>query len=116
MCLDDIALQGLMQVMNPRRVDTSRLYSMLPVGIDVRVLNKIVNELRELDLWAERHSYSIRIMHKDMFVASLHLYPGYNEAVLRLYGGEANKHVQNVVRAVLEKYLPNFRLITIELR
>ncbi|MEM1773435.1 MAG: hypothetical protein QXQ71_06405, partial [Desulfurococcaceae archaeon] len=61
---------------------------MLPIGISVKVLNSIVDELRKRGLWAERHSYSIRIMYNGEFVASLHIYPGFNEAVLRLYGSE----------------------------
>lgn len=84
---------------------------MIPKGIDVRVLNKLVNELREKDLWAERHSYSIRIMHRDKFVSSIHLYPGYNEAVIRIYTDEVDsKAILGTISTTITKYLPGFTL------
>ena len=85
---------------------------MLPVGIDVRILNKIVNELRNRGLWAERHSYSIRIMHNGKFVASLHIYPGFNEVVLKLYGSrESNEITLSATKEVFTKYLPSYNLV-----
>jgi len=86
---------------------------MLPVGLNVKLLNEIVSELRKSGLWAERHSYSIRIMYNGKFTASLHLYPGFNEAVLRLYGSrEFNEAVFNAVKSLFSKYLPNYVLET----
>lgn len=80
-------------------------------GINVKTLNKIVEDLRALDLWAERHSYSIRIMHGKFFVASLHLYPGFNEAVLKLYGDrEVNSYVKEQVELIIRKHLPDHKV------
>lgn len=80
-------------------------------GVDVKTLNNLVRELRARGLWAERHSYSIRIAYSGLFVASLHLYPGFNEAVLRLYGHEdANRHVQKEVESLIKKYFPGYIL------
>ncbi|MEM3762998.1 MAG: hypothetical protein QW721_01150 [Desulfurococcaceae archaeon] len=87
-----------------------KVIEMLPKGIDVKRLNKLVEDLRSRGLWAERHSYSIRIMYNDLIVASLHLYPGFSEAVLRLYGGGLNKRVQEIVEEVLVKNLPGFNI------
>lgn len=85
---------------------------MIPKGIDVRLLNKIVEMLRTDDLWTERHSYSLRIAYKGMLVASLHLYPGFNEAVLRLYGesSSTNNYVMGEVLRVLKITLPEFKV------
>lgn len=84
---------------------------MLPIGINVKVLNNIVYELRSKNLWAERHSYSIRIMYNGRFVASLHIYPGFNEAALRLYGSEeSNEMVLSAVKELFTKYLPHYSL------
>ena len=91
--------------------------SLLPVGITVRTLNNLVNELRGDDLWAERHSYSVRIMYKGLIVASLHFYPGYHEAVLRLYGDEeANRYVYSRVKSLTSKYLPNYTLRAVNIK
>lgn len=84
---------------------------MFPRGIDVKVLNNLIHELRTRGLWAERHSYSIRIAYNGLFVASLHLYPGFNEAVLRLYGcNDANRRVQSEVELLIKKYFPDYVL------
>ncbi len=84
---------------------------MIPRGISVKKLNNFLEDLRKQGLWAERHSYSIRIMYNGKFVASLHLYPGFNEAVLRLYGDvEVNNMVQEVVYKTVSRYLPDFKL------
>lgn len=85
---------------------------MLPRGISHRALNGLVQELREGGLWAERHSYSIRIMYEGKFVASLHLYPGFNEAQLRLYGDslEVNELVRERVLKAVERHLGGLRV------
>lgn len=84
---------------------------MLPMGISTKRLNNFINELRSHGLWAERHSYSIRIMYRDKIVASLHLYPGFNKAVLRLYGDDQeNKYVLLNVTKSIDKYLPGFKI------
>jgi len=50
-------------------------------------------------------------MYNGKFVASLHLYPGFNEAVLRLYGDvEVNNMVQEVVYKTVSRYLPDFKI------
>lgn len=84
---------------------------MLPVGISVRVLNNMVNYLRINGIWAERHAYSIRLIYNGKLTASLHLYPGYGLAVLRLYGDPyANNYVSVKVSEAVEKFLPGYRL------
>lgn len=83
---------------------------MLPKGIDVKKLNRLVARLRTGKLWAERHSYSLRIAYNEVLVASLHLYPGYNEAVLKLYGGSLNGYVEEAVRSAIREELPEFRI------
>ncbi|MEM4718369.1 MAG: hypothetical protein QXE81_06425 [Desulfurococcaceae archaeon] len=84
---------------------------MLPVGISTRRLNNLINELRSMGIWAERHSYSIRVMYRDKIVASLHLYPGFNTAVLRLYGDkQENDHVLLSVTRSISKHLPGFKI------
>ncbi len=84
-----------------------------PRGIPVKVLNKLVEELNHRSLYAERHSYSIRMMHNGKFVASLHLYPGFNEAVLRVYGESegVNRLVVEVVRELVREHLKDLELI-----
>jgi len=80
-------------------------------SIDVKRLNRLINELRKRGLWAERHSYSIRIIYNNTIVASLHLYPGFNEAVLRLYGDSVDNYVYSTVSRVLREVLGDFKLI-----
>lgn len=79
-------------------------------GIPVKRLNKLVSELMEKGFWAERHSYSIRVMNKEVFVASLHLYPGFNEAVLRLIDASSNSAsvIADTIEGVLRKHLPEY--------
>ncbi len=84
---------------------------MLIESRDVRRLNRLVNELKKHSLWVERHSYSIRIIYNNTIVASLHLYPGFNEAVLRLYGGVVDNYVYSTVSRVLREVLGDFKLI-----
>jgi hypothetical protein len=85
---------------------------MLPKGIPVSKLNNLVEYLRKRGIWAERHSYSIRMIYRGAIVASLHLYPGYSEAVLRLYGDEeSNNVVEEVVKEALVTYLPEYAII-----
>jgi hypothetical protein len=86
-------------------------------GIDVKVLNKLVEELRRRSLWAERHSYSIRIIYNNLIVASLHIYPGFNEAVLRLYGDAvSDAYVQKVISEVLPRILTGIKLRVVKVR
>ena len=81
-------------------------------GIPVRVLNRMIEDLRMNGLWAERHSYSVRIMHRGRFVASLHIYPGFSEATLRLTSGDpgVDAMVRNTVERMLGRYLPGYRM------
>ncbi|MEM1628388.1 MAG: hypothetical protein QXP02_01795 [Desulfurococcaceae archaeon] len=86
------------------------------VGINNRVLNNFVKELRDRGIWAERHSYSIRLMYKETIVASLHLYPGFNKAILKLYGGDIiDEYVENNVKIAMLKFLPTFHLDIVKL-
>lgn len=91
--------------------------SSVPRGIEVKVLNALLDDLRKRGIWAERHSYSIRMIYSEALVASLHLYPGFGEAVLRLYGNrESNEYVLSAVRELVTKYLPDFNLKVVFLR
>ena len=86
-------------------------------SISVRTLNRLIHDLRSRGLWAERHSYSIRIMYNNLIVASLHIYPGFSEAVLRLYGdAEANKYVENTVKDILANTLRGFKITVVKVR
>ncbi|MET1159866.1 MAG: hypothetical protein ABWW65_02795 [Thermoprotei archaeon] len=84
----------------------------VPRGIDNKLLNNFIAELRRKGLWAERHSYSIRILFREKISASLHLYPGYNEAVLRLYSGDEriDKYICNTIRDLLKRFLPDYEI------
>jgi hypothetical protein len=84
---------------------------MLPRGINVKVLNRLVEDMKKSGLIAERHSYSIRIMYRSHIVASIHLYPGYDNAVVKLYGDEeANRVVLETTVELLKKHLPGFKV------
>jgi hypothetical protein len=84
---------------------------MLPRGINVKVLNRLVEDMKKSGLIAERHSYSIRIMYRNRIVASIHLYPGYDSAVVKLYGDEeANRVVLETTVELLKKHLPWFKV------
>jgi hypothetical protein len=86
-------------------------------SVDVKTLNRLIYEMRRRGLWAERHSYSIRIMHNGLIVASLHIYPGFNEAVLRLYGDpETDKYVESVVTSVLTTLLRGYKITVVKIR
>ncbi|WP_440059956.1 hypothetical protein ACSU1N_02030 [Thermogladius sp. 4427co] len=87
--------------------------SYIPKGIHPRVFNKIVWELRSLGLWAERHSYSMRVMYRDKFVASLHFYPGYNIIEGRLYAESpgVNEYLAETLSNVLSKYLRDYKIV-----
>lgn len=68
--------------------------------------------LRESGLWVERHSYSFRIMYGGRIVGSLHIYPGFREAILKVYNvneGEAS-YVVSTVRRVFETLFPEYEL------
>ncbi|MEL9909175.1 MAG: hypothetical protein QXP97_05905 [Desulfurococcus sp.] len=85
-------------------------------GIPVKVLNNMVEELRLKGLWTERHSYSLRIMYNNRFVASLHLYPGFNEAVLKLISGDPfiNSRIRSIVKEVMSIYLSGYVVREVE--
>lgn len=80
-------------------------------GIDVRTFNRIVEELRERGLWAERHSYSMRVMLNGKFVASAHFYPGHELVVIRVYGEPAASRVAaSIIEEVLRAHLKGYKL------
>ncbi len=82
-----------------------------PIGIQHKILNNIVWELRKHGFWVERHSYSFRAMIKNYFIGSFHVYPGYNEVVVKLYGNlEIHRRFAETVITIFKKYLPNYRV------
>ncbi|OYT37198.1 MAG: hypothetical protein B6U89_07765 [Desulfurococcales archaeon ex4484_58] len=85
---------------------------MYPIGVHQKILNRIVWVLREKGIWVERHSYSFRIMYRERIVGSLHLYPGYNLIVLKLYSGElgTSKKLARIINGVLNNFLPNYSI------
>ncbi len=85
---------------------------MYVVGIHPKIFNKLLWFLRKNGLWVERHSYSFRVMYRGRFVASFHIYPGYNIAVLRLYSGKQSidRFVEEKVLQAFNKYLPDYRV------
>ncbi|WP_276814911.1 hypothetical protein [Desulfurococcus amylolyticus] len=87
-------------------------------GIPVKVLNSMVEAFRLKGLWAERHSYSLRIMYNNRFAASLHLYPGFNEAVLRLISGDPliNSRIRSIVKEIMSIYLPGYVVREVEVK
>jgi hypothetical protein len=86
--------------------------SYVPQGIHPRVFNKMIGDLRERGLWAERHSYSMRVMYQGRFVASLHFYPGYNLVEVRVYAEsrELNEAIAREIGGVIARYLPGYNL------
>lgn len=80
-------------------------------GIDVKTFNRIVEELRKRGLWAERHSYSMRMMLSEKFVASAHFYPGHELVVIRIYGEpEAGRAAASIIEEVLRTHLKGYKL------
>ena len=77
-------------------------------------LDGLVQRLRENGFYVGRHSYSYRLFYEGKVVAglfnSLHLYPGYREACLRLYrvhrdlAGAVRERIIMVVRDVFPDY------------
>jgi hypothetical protein len=84
--------------------------SLLPIGIHSKILNRLVWDLRKQGLWAERHSYSFRIIYNNRFIASFHIYPGYNEVEIRVYGDEADEHVIEVIEKTITDHLPSYMI------
>ena len=84
----------------------------VPRGIHPRVLNSITWRLRKHGLWVERHTYSYRIMYRGKLIASLHIYPGYDEAILRLYSGDetVDQYIVDTVSNVFKELLPGIKL------
>jgi len=67
--------------------------------ISARDLDMINILLEKHGLEVSRHAYSYRLLYKGKIVASIHLYPGFEEASIRLYkyaSSEANE-VKNVI-------------------
>ncbi|NAZ26657.1 MAG: hypothetical protein GU348_00700 [Thermogladius sp.] len=86
--------------------------SYMPRGIHPRVFNNMIRDLRGRGLWAERHSYSMRVMYEGRFVASLHFYPGYNIVEARLYAEspQLNEMLRGLINGVIAQYLPEYRV------
>lgn len=81
-----------------------------PVGLQHKLLNNIVWEFRKKKFWVERHSYSFRVMFNNIFIASFHVYPGYNEVVVRLYNNDTHVYIRfiNLFFKLFNKYMPNY--------
>lgn len=85
---------------------------MINKQVDHRLLNKFVWLLRNKGLWIERHSYSFRIMYGNLIIGSLHIYPGFREAVLKIHSlgtNEAEKIVY-VIKSVFNELFPEYEL------
>lgn len=80
--------------------------------VDHRVLNKFIWLLRDRGLWIERHSYSFRLMYRNVIIGSLHIYPGFNEAVLKIHSvseSEARELIETI-ESVFYKLFPEYKL------
>jgi len=86
----------------------------IPKGIHPRVLNNITWDLRSLGIWVERHSYSYRIIYGGVIVGSIHIYPGYDEVVIRISSKYAE--LLPMIAGTLLKYLPRYKITTEYLR
>jgi hypothetical protein len=81
--------------------------------INPRLLDKLVFELSNRGIYVGRHSYSFRLFFKGRIIAGIHVYPGYNEVVLRIYMSNleyALEALDNIVDAI-KKTLPGYKLI-----
>ncbi len=81
--------------------------------IDPRLLDKLVFELSNKGIYVGRHSYSFRLFFKSKIVAGIHVYPGYNEVVLRIYMSNleyALEALDNIINAI-RKVLPSYKLV-----
>lgn len=86
---------------------------MLKKPVDHKLLNNFTWLLRERGIWVERHSYSFRIMYNNLIIGSLHIYPGFNEAVLRIHSIDKNsvEYIVNNVKKLFNQLFPEYRLI-----
>ncbi len=80
--------------------------------VNPKRLDKLVFDLRENGIWADRHAYSYRLMYKDRLVASLHIYPGYNEFSLRLYKSFKTlaREAEEIIVKVLKQNFPEYKV------
>jgi len=80
----------------------------VPRGVHPRILNKLTWELRNRGIWVERHSYSYRVFYGGRIAGSIHIYPGFDEVVVKLYR-EYELLAQPII-SVFNSILPQYRV------
>ena len=76
-------------------------------------LDCIVYELEKRDIEASRHAYSYRLLYKGMIVAGVHVYPGFNEASVRLYKivHDLAEEASSKITESIKKCFPDYKII-----
>lgn len=77
-----------------------------------RQLDAVTRLLSEKGIEASRHAYSYRLLYRGAIVASIHLYPGYEEASVRLYRAYPSlaREALDIIIWVLKKVFPNYTI------
>ncbi len=80
--------------------------------VSVRELDSINMLLEKNGIEVSRHAYSYRLLYKGKIIASIHLYPGFEEASIRLYKYSKDEadEVKDVIIGVVKKVFPNYRI------
>ncbi|WFO74986.1 hypothetical protein J4526_07910 [Desulfurococcaceae archaeon MEX13E-LK6-19] len=80
--------------------------------VSARELDMINMLLEKHDIEASRHAYSYRLLYKGKIIASIHLYPGFEEASIRLYkySRDEASEVKDVIVGVVKKVFPNYKI------
>jgi len=80
--------------------------------INPKKLDELLYALREIGIDVWRHSYSYRLIYKNTIIASLHIYPGYNDITIRILGVN-RKTAMSIMECVLIKIrevLPHYKI------
>jgi len=80
--------------------------------INPKKLDELLYALREIGIDVWRHSYSYRLIYKNKIIASLHIYPGYNDVTIRILGisKETAMSVMDHVLTKIREVLPYYRI------
>lgn len=81
--------------------------------INPQKLDELVFKLRKNNISVGRHSYSYRLFYNEKLIAGIHVYPGYNEVVLRIYMSyiEYSKPIIGLIKEIIRKVFPDYRLV-----
>ncbi len=85
--------------------------------INPKKLDELLYALREIGIDVWRHSYSYRLIYKNTIIASLHIYPGYNDIIIRILGVNRKtamsimKYILTKIREVLPHYKIHIKII-----